>query len=325
MTAVQPAQGRARAGSPPRPPLTPGRRAALAIGVPLVLAAIVASSLSYAQDLGHGSYPVSFTVPATAGKGLSLSLDDGNATVRGEQVGEARVAGTVHYSTTRPSVRRDGGAISVGCPGFENNCYLDATMDVPRQASPLHVSTHGGTLAASGLDGAVTLATRGGNLMLADISGTLSVTSDGGDVQAGHLAGTPAFSLGGGNLTLADVTGTLSVRSGGGDVQADHLAATSTFSLGGGNLDATAVTAGQVTVTSEGGDVTLAFTRIPRSVDVTSGGGNVTILVPRGGRYALSTHPGGGSAGGSVRPANGGATSQITVDSSGGDINVSYA
>jgi hypothetical protein len=268
--------------------LTPGRRVALVLGVPVVLAIIAFTGFGYVGDIGHASYPVSFTVPISQHTGLTMNLNGGNATLRSDAAatpGLARVTGTVHYSLGRPTLRHNGGDISLACPRIDlGNCDLSATVDLPAAGTPLRVASGGGDVSATGLDGAS------------------SLTTDGGD------------------LSLTAVGGVLTVNSGGGDVTADHLGGTPSLTTNGGNINATAIDAGRVTVTSGGGDVTLSFSRAPGNVHVTADGGNVTIIVPPGGHYVVTTIPGGGNV--NALPSTSAATNVIWVKSGGGDINI---
>ena len=270
--------------------LTPGRGVALVLGVPVVLAIIAFTAFGYVGDIGHASYPVSFTVPAAPGTGLTLNLNGGNATVRSDAAavpGQARVTGTVDYSLGRPTLRHHAGDVSLACPRIDlGNCDLNATVDLPAADTPLHVSSGGGQVSATGLDGTNSLATDGGNLTLTAVAGILTVDSGGGEVTADHLGGTPSFTTDGGNLSATGV-------------HSDH-----------------------VTVSSGGGEVSLSFTRSPRVVEVTSDGGNVNITVPPGGHYIVTTNPGGGNV--TAFPSSSG-PNVITVNSGGGEINISYS
>jgi hypothetical protein len=267
--------------------MTPGRRAALLIGVPVVLLLIVVNSYSLVSNVGKGSYPVSATVPLADGR-LAMSLGGGNVTLRGSQVSSATalVAGEVTYQLKRPSLRFTPGSISLACPWIDTgNCSLNATVDVPA-GTAMNVTTGGGDLSATGMTGGGTVSTDGGNLTVTDAAGDLTLTSGGGDVSAGHVSG-------------PDVT----------------------ISSNGGNIGGTGVTASTVTADSGGGDVTLTLTAVPRNLSVKADGGNVTIVVPPG-AYSVSTNADGGNLNHSIENTRG-ARNVITVSSGGGDISLS--
>jgi Toastrack DUF4097 len=299
VTTISPGAPPAGSGglSGPRPPrdgasggrltITPARRAAILIGVPIVFLIFVANGFSAVNSVSKGSYPVSGTVPLPAGK-LTMNFGGGGATLRGSDVPSAmaRVAGNVTYHIGRPTLRLAAGDISLDCPIVdEGNCSLNATIDVP-VGTILTVTTGGGDLSASGLAGGATLDTNGGNLTISGVAGDLALASGGGDVSADHLSG-PVV----------------------------------TMSASGGNIGGSAMSAPTVTADSGGGDVTLTFTSIPRNLQVNADGGNVTIVVPRG-SYAVNTNADGGNLTNTIPPAKG-ARNTITVSSGGGDISLS--
>src|SRR5581483_9022449 len=83
--------------------MTPGRVAALTIGVPIVLAMIGWLSLTLVALLDMESFPVNVTIPV-AGKQLTAQID-GNVTVRQQAgVSNGKLTGIAKYNLIRPSV-----------------------------------------------------------------------------------------------------------------------------------------------------------------------------------------------------------------------------
>jgi hypothetical protein len=267
--------------------MTPGRRVALLLGVPVVLVVIAGNGFSLVQNIGKGSFSVSDTVSLRDG-GLTVNFNGGDATVRGgaSSAGSARVYGTVNYDLARPAVRTGPDTFSLACPPIDvGNCSLSGTVDAPAGAT-LTVNAGGGDLSAYGLAGPDTLDSDGGTLTVTGDTGDLIATSGGGDLNASQVSGA-------------------------------HVSLTSD----GGTVTGTTVTAPQVTVGSGGGDVTLTFTAVPRDVRVISDGGTVKIVVPyvpHG--YIVNETPDGGTVTG-IQSSRG-ATDVITVNSGGGDINI---
>ena len=266
--------------------MTPARRAAILIGVPIVFLIFVAGGFSVVSGAAAGSFPVSESVPIPGGK-LTMNLGGGGATLHGSDMNSAtaRVIGTVTYHITRPSLRVAAGDISLNCPKVNTgNCNLNASVDVPAGIA-LNVQTDGGNLTASDLSGGATLNTDGGELTLTNATGdsALALASGGGDVHVSQVS-RPAVSI---NADGGNVTGTVS--------------------------------APQVTAGSGGGDVTLTLTTPPRDLQVTSDGGNVTIVVPRG-TYIVKESADGGNVSGIDSSA--GAQDTISVSSRGGNISV---
>ena len=190
--------------SPARPPaalrMTPGRWATLAIGVPIALALIGLSAFSFVSDLGRASFPVSTTLPVQNGR-LAVGTGGGDITVHQGRVsdGTARLTGTVDYSLVRPTFTVSGSGIGLHCRLPTGNCGLNATLDVPSHT-------------------AVDLSTGGGNMQVSGIQGNVTLDSSGGDAGISGIAGTANVQTGGGNLTASDLGGVLTFTTSGGDV-----------------------------------------------------------------------------------------------------------
>jgi len=211
--------------SPPRPPaalrMTPGRRATLAIGVPIALILIGWFAFSLVADIGGASFPVSATIPLQNGR-LVASTGGGDITVRQGQVsdGAARLTGKVEYSLVRPAFTVSGSGISLHCRLPTGNCGLNATLDVPSHTA-VDLNTGGGNMQVSGIQGNVTLDSAGGNVTASGLGGVLDFGTSGGDVDgSGLFSPHVTTDSGGGNVTLVftAVPDYVKVGSGGGDI-----------------------------------------------------------------------------------------------------------
>jgi hypothetical protein len=279
--------------SPPRPPadlrMTPGRWATLAIGVPIALVLIGWSAFSLVASIGQASFPVSATIPVQNGR-VVASTGGGDITVHQGQVsgGTARLTGKVEYSLVRPRFTVSGSGISLQCDVPTGNCGLDATLDVPSHT-------------------AIDLTTGGGNMQVSGIQGNVTLDSSGGDVGISGIGGTADVLSGGGNLTASGLGGVLD------------------FGTSGGDVDGSGLFSPHVTTDSGGGNVTLVFTAVPDYVKVGSSGGDITIVVPRGSTsYHIKSTPSGGDYSALV-PTNDASRHTIQVDSGGGNISIAEA
>lgn len=252
--------------------LTPARQAALVLGVPACLAIIAATGYSFVSDIGRGTIPVRYAIPAGAGR-VNLSADGGSLVLRQVSSEQGSVAGTGTYSLVRPRVteRYSGGVASVrySCRSPEGDCGLNAVVKVqPGRAvslftnggnvtahdttGPVSLSTDGGDLTVTGAKGPLTLETGGGSINVTGVaSPRVSATSDGGDIEImfTQVPTNVRVSTGGGNVTIVvppgathyDVTAT----NGGGDEPTIHVPTSSTSSH-------------KITATSDGGNVTIS-------------------------------------------------------------------
>jgi len=275
--------------APDRLRMTPGRWVALMIGVPVALALILGNGFSLVTEIGTASYHVDRAIPLNHGR-LVASTGGGDITVRQGAVrsGQAQLTGTVQYSLVRPDLIVTGNGISLHCRLPTGNCGLNATLDVPSHT-------------------AVDLTTGGGNMQVSGIQGNVTLDSAGGEVGISGIGGTADVLSGGGNLTASDLGGVLNFNTSGGEV-------------GGSGLFSP-----HVTTDSGGGNVTLVFTRVPDYVKIGSSGGEVTIVVPSGNAsYAITSNASGGDYHSAV-PTNDASRHRIQVDSGGGNISITEA
>ena len=270
--------------------MTPGRWVALAIGVPFALVLIAWSAFSLVAGIGQASFTFSRSIPIQDGH-LVASTGGGDITVHQDQArtGKAELAGTVDYSLVRPRLTISGDGLHLNCRLPTGNCGLSAILDVPP-------------------DTALQLASEGGNMQVNGVDSNVTLDSGGGDVTVSGVGGIADVTTGGGNLTASDLG---SIRQ---------------FSTEGGDVDATGLSAPQVTTLSGGGNVTLTFTKVPTYVSVTSDGGDITILLPHGStRYDITSDSttDGGDYSESVPLGSSGHT--ITYHSGGGNVTIAEA
>jgi putative adhesin len=283
--------------TPPRPPgrggaalpLTPARRVALLIGVPVCLALTGFAGLNIAALIGKGQYRFSHTFPASA-RQITVDASGGNVVLDQSTVGPARLSGYAYYSLVRPNITDSASAgratLAYPCSLPIGDCGLNATLSVPA-GTAVTISTGGGNLTANHIAGDLTLGTDGGNIQAADTTGDVTMTSGGGDLTADHVAG--------GHLTMG---------------------------TDGGNIQAAGVADTRLTATSSGGDVEIVLTVVPRDVTVSTDGGNVTIVVPPGPtRYNVSASTAGGTVTDTL-PRSTSSPNEITATSTGGDITI---
>jgi hypothetical protein len=321
--------GASRASVPLR--MTPARWVVLGLALPVALALIGWTGFSLVGLVARGSYPFSYAVPVDNGQ-VNVTFSGGNVTLRQASGSTAQVTGTVQYGLFRPGISESaapGGVyVGVNCDAINSNCDANATLDVPAGTAAT-VSSDGGDVGVSGFNSGMTLSTEGGNLTASNLDGNLKLDTGGGDLTGTGLTGTINITTEGGNVGASNVDGAGTVRldTGGGDLSINGITGDLQFSTEGGNVNADAVTSQQVTIASGGGDVTLAFSQVPRNLQITAQGGNINVILPPGDtKYGISTPD---TQGGNVNFPSALASStspdKISVDSGGGDITITQA
>jgi hypothetical protein len=289
-------------------PLTRGRVAALAVGVPVCLLLVAGTGLNLVATLGEGRYPVSYAVPMTA-KSLNVSLDGGQLTLQPTAASQATLTGTARYSLVRSKLTEQtrGNRTTVGyrCSVPFGDCELDATVNVPA-GLPVVAATDGGDASVSGIASEVMLSSGGGTIGADDILGPLLLNTSGGNINVSAItSATMTASTGGGNIHAAGVhSRTVSVTT------------------SGGNIEAAGISAAAVTATSGGGNIEIDFATVPSGVQVDTSGGNITLVLPPGdAAYLVDARTDGGEVSDTLRqdPAS---RNVITAKSGGGNITI---
>jgi Putative adhesin len=252
-----------------RLPLTRGRRAALAIGVPVCLLLIAYTALDLVALFGQGRFPVNYSAGAV--KSLTVTSSGGQLLINGSTGQAATLTGTGDYSLIRPTVteRSTAGRASVRyhCGFPVGNCGLHATIEAPATV-PVSVSTDGGNADIISTAGPVSLSTGGGDIDASDPSGPLSLNTSGGNVLLAHVE-----------------SATVTATSGGGDVEVyfSRVPRDVRVQTSGGNITLVlprGTTQYNISAHSDGGTVSNTIPQDSSSLNVitaATGGGNVTI------------------------------------------------
>jgi hypothetical protein len=261
---------RAARGSAPRLPMTPARRAWLAIGVPVCLVLVGWAGLSLVALVGQGQFKVSHDIPASTGR-VNVNFSSGNIVLQEEAGGQAKLTGTAHYSLIRPpfttQVTAAGTDFRYNCSLPVGSCYLNATVSVPR-GTPTSVYTGGGNATAIGATGDLTLITGGGDVSAERVSGDLALNTDGGDITATVItAPRVTASTGGGNITVvfASVPRNVKVNTDGGNITIVVPPGSTHYNLTESSAGGT--TSARVPTDSSSANV----------ITATSGGGNISV------------------------------------------------
>jgi DUF4097 and DUF4098 domain-containing protein YvlB len=217
---------------------------------------------------------------------------------------------------------------------FHWNTDLDVhfVVNVPAQYN-VDLTTSGGDITVSDLNGQVHAKTSGGDVSLGRINGAVDAHTSGGDVSMAESHTTATLSTSGGDIKVGDATGSLSVRTSGGSIdirraQSDLKAHTSGGSIeigdAGGSIDAS----------SSGGSIRASLSRQPRADSkLSTSGGGITVHLAPSMALDIDAHTSGGDVESNVPVTilgkqndsslngklNGGGP-KLVLRSSGGDI-----
>ncbi len=113
--------------------------------------------------------------------------------------------------------------------------WVTLDLQIPKNSS-LDVSTGGGNIDSSEIEGRVTLSTAGGNITAGDIGGAAHLETGGGNIIAKNVAGELSANTAGGHITIGSVAGNATLHTGGGHIRVASVQGTAHFDTGGGNI-----------------------------------------------------------------------------------------
>ena len=162
-------------------------------------------------------------------------------------------------------------------------------VTVPRRFDAT-LSTAGGNIAVSNLEGAVDSRTSGGDLSFSKIRGTVEGHTSGGNIKA--IACTDKMTLGtsGGNVVIKDFTGaSAQAETSGGNIDVANCAGRLQVKTSGGNINIEDFAGPSAYADTSGGSVEVALTKEPTGdCWFSTSGGNITARLPED--IAMNVH-----------------------------------
>ncbi|HEY8045321.1 MAG TPA: DUF4097 family beta strand repeat-containing protein [Streptosporangiaceae bacterium] len=294
-------------------PMTRGRWAILAAGLPVVLALIgfasygwVNGTVVYLATQNVVGYSVGFSVPPAAGQ-ARVTTSNADLAVRGGAGHQIVVRGHLSSSFVRPrfSYRStpSGLALDPQCRAPSLTCSLSLGVTVPA-GLPVSVSDSFGSLRASGLRGTVTMSDNSGDLTASRLAGTI------------HLA--DLF----GTLSASGLSGSIRLDNNSGDIQAAGVTGDTRLQDSFGAISVTGISAADVVARNNSGDISLTFSKVPQRVNVTDSFGSITLVLPAGpATYRVQTQDSFGRTAVTV-PQSPSSANVITASNNSGDITI---
>ncbi len=174
--------------------LTNGRLAAVAVGIPLVLATAGWGAFSMVGMFAHTSEHHVAGYDWQGGE-ISVNTSSGSVRVQAGTGTRVEVAYTEHYELKKPTVSAstvDGGVqLSAKCPGgiFANNCDINYVITVPTSAR-LMLHTGNGSVRVTGISGDASIDTGNGGITLDNVSGGIVAHTGNGGIRGTQVRST---------------------------------------------------------------------------------------------------------------------------------------
>ncbi len=165
------------------------------------------------------------------------------------------------------------------------NMGIYFTIIVPREMS-CNVSSSGGGLKISGVEGTHNFSSSGGSVKLENTAGTTKAKSSGGSVSATKHKGDINLSSSGGSVNLELAKGNVYAHSSGGSVKLNNIRGNVEAGSSGGGVYVTGE-CGYVKAKSSGGPVRVNISNLSKEIYLQSSGGGVDAVIQNGDKLGL--------------------------------------
>ncbi len=170
----------------------------------------------------------------------------------------------------------------------------DVAVRAPRSARDIIISTHGGSVEASNLDGSLHAETGGGRVLLDRIGGQVTALTAGGDIVLGAMGGSVRCISGGGPISARAIRGEAHFETAGGNITVEQVDGPVRCSTGAGGIRIERA-GSTVNVDTLGGPIEVLNAR--GLITARNSGGPIEVGVAGGGARCES-------AGGAIRLTN---------------------
>ena len=267
--------------------------AALAIST-LALASAASAHRRLAPSPAQNSTPhlssdLTGSVPVRPGERIRLSTELGSIVVHTQDAD--RVDYKVHLETdaTQKDAEKllksfsisshetpDGLLLKAESDPHRSSGRLWATLelDIPKN-SGLDVSTGGGNIDTSEIDGRVSLTTAGGTITTGNIGGSAHLDTGGGNISAKSVAGDLFATTGGGHITIDTVQGNATLHTSGGHIRVNSIQGVAHLDTGGGNITLEH-SGGELSAETGGGEIEVG--EAAGLVRARTGGGGIRVV-----------------------------------------------
>ena len=175
---------------------------------------------------------------------------------------------------------------------FFKNMGIYFTIITPREMS-CDVSSSGGGVKISGVDGTHYFSSSGGSVILENTAGTTRAKSSGGKVKVMNHKGDIHLSSSGGSVSLDDAYGNVKAHSSGGGVHLTNMHGEVDAGSSGGGVNVSGECAA-VKATSSGGSVHVNISNLSKELHLKSSGGGVDATILKGDELGMDLDLGSG-------------------------------
>jgi DUF4097 and DUF4098 domain-containing protein YvlB len=229
----------------------------------------VSTSGGYIQVSGDASGSASVEIYIRGNNGKDLSNEEIAERLNNYTL-ETGVTGNTLYARAKSKE---------GFNSWNKSLSISFKIHVPKNVGT-HLTTSGGSITLTGLDGEQKFATSGGSLTVNSVSGNIDGSTSGGSITATDCKGTVGLATSGGSITARDCDGTLGLATSGGSITVRDCAGTVGLATSGGGIDLDG-SFEKVDAQTSGGSITATFKKIGTSAKLVTSGGGIRLQLPQ--------------------------------------------
>ncbi len=265
------------------------------VGTGLLWAAAVYASHATTDRVGASSGPrltqdLNGSVPVHDGERIRFSTELGSVVVHTQNSGKLDYR--IHLETDSSqngaeallksftvTARQTEAGVSFEAksPGrrWTGRLWATVELNIPKNVN-LDLSTGGGNIEASEIQGRVTFNTAGGNITAGNISGSAHLETGGGNIVATGVGGEELYaSTGGGHIVVGSVAGNATLHTSGGHIRVASIQGTARLDTGGGNITL-GHSGAELTASTGGGEIQVG--EAAGLVRAKTGGGGIRVV-----------------------------------------------
>ena len=202
----------------------------------------------------------------------------------------ARQGGSVTLRVDKPSCWSCGfsAALHVSAPHATQEALISTTGGAIRVSNiegRVNADTAAGAISADNIGGGVRATTSGGPITLGAIGGPVRCETAGGPIKVGAVRGETVLSTSGGRIEVGEVLGSLRAETSGGDIKAQRVAG-EVFAGTSGGVIQIGEALGRVVAETAGGSIEIA--KAPQGVTADTAGGRIRLTEVAGAIRAAS-------------------------------------
>lgn len=149
--------------------------------------------------------------------------------------------------------------------------------------------TSGGSLKVDHLSGKIDGKTSGGSISVSNCSDDIDLATSGGSINADNCKGNMQLSTSGGSLHLSELDGDIDASTSGGNVEANNIKGSLSASTSGGNVHLSGIRA-SLDASTSGGNMNVEITELGKYVKVNNSGGSIDLTLPANKGLDLRLH-----------------------------------